>query len=47
MCLTGCGQQAAEQSESTVDFVELLPQQSEPIIIREPQSEEQTLTEEE
>lgn len=47
ICLTGCGQQSEEQSESTVDFVELLPQQSEPIIIREPQLEEQTLTEEE
>ena len=48
LCLGGCGQQSAEETESTVDFGELLPEQSEPIIIREPQpqteSEEETET---
>lgn len=47
-CLGGCGQQPAEETESTVDFGELLPEQSEPIIIRESQpqteSEEETQT---
>ena len=47
-CLGGCGQQSAEETESTVDFGELLPEQSEPIIIRESQpqteSEEETQT---
>ena len=53
LCLGGCGQQSAEETESTVDFGELLPEQSEPIIIRElqPQTESeeetQTQTEEE
>ena len=48
LCLGGCGQQSAEETESTVDFGELLPEQSEPIIIRESQpqteSEEETET---
>ncbi len=48
LCLGGCGQQSAEETESTVDFGELLPEQSEPIIIRESQpqteSEEETQT---
>lgn len=48
LCLSGCGQQSAEETESTVDFGELLPEQSEPIIIRESQpqteSEEETQT---
>lgn len=44
-CLGGCGQQSAEETESTVDFGELLPEQSEPIIIRE--SQPQTESEEE
>ena len=53
LCLGGCGQQSAEETESTVDFGELLLEQSEPIIIRElqPQTESeeetQTQTEEE
>lgn len=48
LCLGGCGQQPTEETESTVDFGELLPEQSEPIIIRESQpqteSEEETQT---
>ena len=48
LCLGGCGQPSAEETESTVDFGELLPEQSEPIIIRESQpqteSEEETQT---
>ena len=48
LCLGGCGQQSAEETESTVEFGELLPEQSEPIIIRESQpqteSEEETET---
>lgn len=48
LCLGGCGQQSAEETESTVDFGELLPEQLEPIIIRESQpqteSEEETET---
>lgn len=45
LCLGGCGQQSAEETESTVDFGELLPEQSEPTIIRE--SQPQTESEEE
>ena len=37
LCLGGCGQQPTEETESTVDFGELLPEQAEPIIIRESQ----------
>lgn len=48
LCLGECGQQPTEETESTVDFGELLPEQSEPIIIRESQpqteSEEETQT---
>lgn len=48
ICLGGCGQKPVEETESTVDFGELLPEQSEPIIIRESQpqteSEEETQT---
>ena len=53
LCMGGCGKQQAEDMESTVDFGELLPEQSEPVIIRESQPqtetevETQTQTEEE
>ena len=47
LCLMGCGKQQEAALEETIDFVDLLPEQSEPVIIREPQTQEQNKTEEE
>lgn len=43
---TACGQTQTAQTEAAVEFDELLPQQTEPIIIRETQPETETAQEE-